>query len=643
MRLPFGGPSGASKTLEKTTATAAAAPAAPQEQEEPRELNLVYLSLLALLVGIGTGYGAIAFRALIGLIHNIAFLGLFQSHYDANNFTPPSPWGALIILVPVIGGLLVTWMVKNFAPEARGHGVPEVMDAVYYKSGAIRPIVVVIKSLASALSIGTGGSVGREGPIVQIGSALASTIGGWLRIAPWQRITLVAAGAGGGIAATFNTPLGAVLFSVELMMPEVSVRTFMPVAIATGTATFIGREYFGFQPAFALPSTLPAFDVVSAGPLIVYGLLGLVIGLAATLYIRAIYWAEDFFEGHIENQYLRHTIGMAFLGLLIYLMFRYFGHYYVEGVGYGTIQAILDGKMATIWLLALLFVTKLMATSLTLGSGGSGGIFSPALFLGATLGGAVGGFIHFVFPAMPGISIPGFAMVGMAALVGSATGAAMTATIMIFEMTRDYAIVMPMILAVAISLGIRRVLSPENIYTTKLTRRGHYIPQSLHAHMFIVRVCADVMDRDIPTLPASMTFSDFAKEYGLEKIRHVVVTEGNRIAGIVSVDTAVRMQTLEPGTVYTLGQLAHGEYILARETDVMFDVIKRMSRRGASAVLVVRGDRLVPRADSPIGVITKEQIADSVAESLTFRTKPGRPLAQIQAAAKQGQVAQQEK
>jgi CIC family chloride channel protein len=603
-----------------------------QEQQEPRELNLVYLSVLAFCVGIGTGYGAVAFRALIGAIHNLFFLGKLQFHYNANLFTVPSPWGPFIILVPVIGAVLVTWLVKNFAPEARGHGVPEVMDAVYYQGGAIRPIVVVVKSLASGLSIGTGGSVGREGPIVQIGSALASTIGGWLRLAAWQRITLVAAGAGGGIAATFNTPLGAVLFAIELMMPEVSVRTFMPVAISTGMATFVGRQYFGFQPAFQLPASLPALDSVSPGPLLAYALLGVVLGFAATLYIRAIYWSEDFFEQKIKNPYVRHMTGMLVLGILIYFMFHYFGHYFVEGVGYATIQSILGGGMTTVWLLALLFFAKLVATSLTLGSGASGGIFSPALFLGATLGGAVGGLVQMVFPELPGITIPAFAMVGMAAMVGSATGAAMTATIMIFEMTRDYDIVMPMIVAVAISLGIRRVLSPDNIYTMKLTRRGHYIPQSLHAHMFVVRTAGDVMDREILVLPAAMSFNDFERKYGLAgRGRHVVVTEGNRITGILSVDTAVRMMhTVEPGTVHTLGQLAHSEYILARESDVMFDVIARMSRRGASAVLVARGDRRVPRADSPLGVITKEQIADSVADSLAFRTRPGRPPTQTQ-------------
>ena len=222
----------------------------------PLRLGLLRLSLLAIVVGVITGFGAVVFRALIGLIHNAAFLGVLAISYDASVFTPPSPSGAFIILVPVIGGLIVTFLITNFAPEARGHGVPEVMDAIYYKEGVIRPVVAVIKSLASALSIGTGAAVGREGPIIQIGSAIGSTLGQIVRMAPWQRITLVAAGAGAGIAATFNTPIGGVMFAIELMMPELSARTFLPVALATGTATFIGRIFFGLYPAFVIPKEL---------------------------------------------------------------------------------------------------------------------------------------------------------------------------------------------------------------------------------------------------------------------------------------------------------------------------------------------------------------------------------------------------
>ena len=384
----------------------------------PLRIGLARLSLLAVFVGVITGAGAVLFRALIGLIHNIAFLGSFAVNYDASLFTPPSPWGALVILVPVLGGVLVTFLITNFAPEARGHGVPEVMDAIYYKEGVIRPVVALIKSLASALSIGTGAAVGREGPIIQIGAALGSTLGQLIRMAPWQRITLVAAGAGAGIAATFNTPIGGVMFAIELLLPELSARTFLPVALATGTATFIGRIYFGIYPAFAIPAQLLTSQQPATLPaLLLFALLGGLIGLAATAFIRTLSLAEDIFE-HIKNPYLRNAIGMLLVGIVIYLLLRTAGHYYVEGVGYSTIQAILTGGLDMPALLILLFVAKLCATSTSLGSGASGGIFSPSLFMGAAIGGAFGSLITAVHPA-EGVTATTGAIIGMAAMVGA--------------------------------------------------------------------------------------------------------------------------------------------------------------------------------------------------------------------------------
>ena len=600
------------------------------EEQESRTVNLFVLSVLAFVIGIATGYGAVAFRALIGLIHNLFFTGQLELVYNANEFTQPSPWGVLIIFVPVIGALGVTWLVETFAPEARGHGVPEVMDAVYHKGGAIRPVVAIIKSFASALSIGSGGSVGREGPIVQIGSAIASSVGGWIRLASWQRISLVAAGAGGGIAATFNTPLGGVLFAIELILPEVSVRTFLPVAISTGMATLIGRIYFGFQPAFALPDRVLSLVAEPAlMPIVAYAVLGLVIGLAATLYIRAIYWSEDFFQQHIANHYLRHATGMFAMGVLLYLMMWQFGHYYVEGVGYATIQALFDGRLNSVWLLVLLFFAKLVATSLTLGSGASGGIFSPGLFLGATLGGAVGGMMQHVFPGVPGIDVTAFAMVGMAAMVGGATGAAMTGVVMIFEMTRDYQIVTPTIIAVAISLGIRRLLLAENIYTMKLSRRGERIPQSLHSNMFLVQKAVDVMVRDVVVMSASLPLSAYF-EQGWEagSDRHIVVSRDAHIVGVVTPHEALwAMRGGDPQDPVTLGRIARTDYALVLESDVMIDVIERMSRRQVGTVLVVGGGRRVPRVDDVLGVITRNQIADSVADSIAMRSRRGTPRA----------------
>src|SRR6201997_918159 len=297
----------------------------------PQRIGLVRLSLLALALGLVAGLGAVVFRALIGFIHNLAFLSLFSVNYDASVFTPASPWGVFVVLVPVIGGLLVTFLITKFAPEARGHGVPEVMDAIYYREGIIRPVVALIKSLASAISIGTGAAVGREGPIIQIGSALGSTLGQLVRMRAGQRIILVAAGAGAGIAATFNTPIGGVLFSIELMMPEVSVRTFLPVALATGTATFIGRFFFGTQPAFSVPQLTPlSVNASSALALCLYAMLGAITGVAAAGFVRGLQVTEDLFE-KIKGPYARHILGMLLVGVLIYLLQRNFGHYYVEG------------------------------------------------------------------------------------------------------------------------------------------------------------------------------------------------------------------------------------------------------------------------------------------------------------------------
>jgi CIC family chloride channel protein len=580
----------------------------------PHRIGLALLSVLGTLVGLITGIGAVLFRDLIGLLHNIAFEGRFAVAYDANVFSPPSPWGVFIILVPVLGGLVVTFLIVNFAPEARGHGVPEVMDAIHYKEGVIRPVVAVIKSLASAISIATGAAVGREGPIIQIGSSLASTLGQIVPMAAWQRITLVAAGAGAGIAATFNTPIGGVMFAIELMLPEVSARTFLPVALATGAATFVGRIFFGIQPAFDLPLGLLVDQPASLTALIVYGLIGVSTGLAATLFIRGIEFAEEQFD-RIRNPYLRHAVGMFSIGVLIYALLRFAGQYYVEGVGYATIQALMDGRLAAPALLCLLFVTKLYATSASLGSGASGGIFSPSLFMGATLGGALGAIVIAVDPSTDA-DVVSCAIIGMAAMVGGGTGAVMTAVTMIFEMTRDYALVMPSIIAVALAVGVRRLLSQESIYTAKLAGRRHFVPKALHANMFLVRHASEVMARDVIVLPADEDFATFLRQsQGDRGMKHVVVTTGERIVGVMRVNMALRPGVEGAYTGVRLGDLAQRNFVIARDDDVVFEIVTRMAKHKASMALVTTGTRRPPRGSSVVGVISREHLGDSVAES----------------------------
>jgi CIC family chloride channel protein len=580
----------------------------------PLRDGLGRLSVLGLVVGLFTGAGAVIFRDLIGFIHNVAFEGRLAIPYDANLFSPPSPWGPFIILVPVIGALCVTFLIVNFAPEARGHGVPEVMDAIHYHEGVIRPIVAIIKSLASAISIGTGAAVGREGPIIQIGSSLASTLGQLIPMPGWQRITLVAAGAGAGIAATFNTPIGGVLFAVELMLPEVSARTFLPVALATGTATFMGQMFFGWHPAFELPKHLLLDEPATVESLVIYALIGVLAGVAGAAFIFGIEMADEWFD-RIRNPYLRHSLGMLSIGVLIYVLHQTAGHYFVEGVGYATIEAILQGGLAAPLLLAVLFVAKLYATSVSLGSGASGGIFSPSLFMGATLGAGVGAAASALAP-QAGVDVPSAAIIGMAAVVGGGTGAAMTAVTMIFEMTRDYALVMPSIIAVALAVGVRRLLSRESIYTAKLTGRGHTIPEALHANMFMVRHARQVMERDVVLASSDSDFGEFLRDpRNAGKMKHVVVTKGDRIVGCLRVNMALRAGVEGAYAGVKLGDLAHRKFILASTDHVVFDILTRMARRKAVMAIITKNARR-PRAQHVAGVLSREHLGDSVIDSI---------------------------
>jgi len=544
------------------------------------------------------------------------FLGKLSVVYDANVHTPSSPWGPFVVLVPVVGALGVTFLIQRFAPEAKGHGVPEVMDAIYYNKGIIRPVVALIKSLASALSIGSGGSVGREGPIAQIGSSFGSTIGQLIHMPVWQRITLIAAGTGGGIAATFNTPIGGMLFALEITLHEVSVKTLVPVAISTVTATYIGRLFFGPHPSFVIPAfETPYFHITNPLALLAYVGLGLIIGGISAIYIESIYGFEDFFENHIKGSYYkRHMLGMVLVGIMMYLLMTTLGRYYIEGVGYSTIQDVLTGNLSQLHLLLILFILKLFATSLTLGSGASGGIFSPSLYMGATLGGGYGIVAHHFFPGL-NVTPPAFAVAGMAGMVGGATGAAMAAIVMIFEMTLDYSVIIPMTITVAISYGVRKLLSKESIYTMKLVRRGHPIPESLRANFQELKRAREVMDSHVMAVPASITLDEFAR-VALEQtdVSWFLVEDPSGITGVVAKQAAIG--ALEPSrSAMTLAEVVDRNYIVVPEEAMLPDVIDRMRSKGASVALVALQSGALS-AENVMGIITKAQVGDVELQAL---------------------------
>lgn len=444
-------------------------------------LNQVRFYSLLLVVGILTGCGVIFFRELIGLFHNILFYGHFSFKYDVLNHAAPSKWGVGIIVVPVLVAFIVSFLIKNYAPEARGTGVPAVIYAIYYEHVRIRPIAGLIKTLTSSLSIGSGGSIGREGPIIQMGGALGSAIGEAFKLEEWERSTLIACGAGGGIAAMFNAPMAGLLFAMEVLLPEISARTMIPVSLATVIATYVTYFLYGNIPLIPIDSKI--MTNISGFTSLSYSFLGIFFGLAAAGFIRITCLFEEVFDKVSANYYLRHMSGMLIVGISMYLMMRFYGHYYIEGLGYATIFDVMTSTLTNPYFLVFLAVIKLINTGLTLGSGGSGGIFSPLLFIGATLGGSVAQLYLWMFPGEVSMNLQLGAVAGMAAMVGAATGAPLTAVVMTAEMTNDIRIILPLMIIVTIAYGIRRILIRESIYTYLLNRRGHKVPDAWHSQM----------------------------------------------------------------------------------------------------------------------------------------------------------------
>jgi len=421
------------------------------------------LVALALAIGAGAGAGAVAFRYLI-----LGFTLLFTGHRDYSS-AGHAPYGYahgigfwFVVVTPIVGGLLYGPLIYRYAREARGHGVPEVMLAVSENGGRIRPQVAVVKSLASALCIGSGGSVGREGPIVQIGSALGSTLGQWTRMPESRLRILVACGAAGGISATFNAPIAGVFFALELILRDFEADAFGVVVLSSFVADIIGRAAFGSH-AFL---DLPALQLQSAAEYPLFAGLGVVCAVVGVAFIRVLYGSEDLADRIWRGpEWLRPAAGGLLLGLLLLALPELYG------VGYPQLEGAIRGR-DVIGLLLLLLVGKMIATSVTIAIGGSGGVFAPSLFMGAMLGTAYGDVIHHLAPGFPAAPAGTYGLIGMGAVFAAAARAPITAVIIIFELTGDYRIILPLMLAIALAVAASRLISRDTIYTLKLRRRG---------------------------------------------------------------------------------------------------------------------------------------------------------------------------
>ena len=463
--------------------------------------------VLSLLVGAGAGLGAVAFRYMI-----LGFTYAFTGHRDysavghASNPLVPGLGMWFVVLAPVVGGLLYGPLVSRFAPEARGHGVPEVMLAVNRLGGRMRPQVPIVKSLASALCIGSGGSVGREGPIVQIGSALGSVLGQLVRVSESRLRLLVACGAAAGISATFNAPIAGVFFALELILRSFDTESFGFVVLSSVTADAIGRAAFGSHPFL----TLPGFNFTSPLELVLYAGLGvLAVGVGLT-FIRVLYAGEDLADRLWRGpSWLRPAAGGILLGLLLLVVPEMYG------VGYPVLQHAVAGNYVILALLGLL-AAKILATSLTMWIGGSGGVFAPSLFMGAMLGSAYGAVAHDLLPGLAA-SAGAYGLVGMGAVFAATARAPITALIIIFELTGDYRIILPLMCAIVVATALSNAITKDTIYTLKLRRRGIDIdapPPSRMAQITVAQAMGSPPEPIDPGQPLDEIVARFAAERG---------------------------------------------------------------------------------------------------------------------------------
>jgi CIC family chloride channel protein len=397
------------------------------------------------------------------------------------------------------------------------------MEAIALKGGVIRKRVVVVKTLASAICIGSGGSVGREGPIVQIGSAVGSTLGQFMKVSADRMRILVGCGAAAGIAATFNAPIAGSMFALEIVLGDFGLATFSPIVISSVVATAVSRYYLGDTPAFIVP----VYELVSAWELPMYLFLGFFCALVGITFTKTLYRIEDLFDAIKFPEYLKGIIG----GLLLGAGSLAFPQ--ILGVGYGAINVALMQKLAW-WVLLILVPGKILATSITIGAGGSGGIFAPSLFLGAMAGGFFGTVAHHLFPGIT--ASPGaYSIVGMGAVVAATTHGPLSAMLILFEMTGDYKIILPLMLSCIIAAIAAGQLLRDSIYTLKLARRGIDIKEGKEVNVLKSMFVKDVMNPNVETIAEALPLGQIANVISKSKFNSFpVLNAQNQLIGILS-------------------------------------------------------------------------------------------------------------
>ena len=530
----------------------------------------------SLIVGIGAGLGAVLFRRLIDWIHNFAYsdiAGIFAEWYPLH-----------LIIIPALGGAIVGPLVYYFAREAKGHGVPEVMEALELRGGKIRPRVVVVKALASSVCIASGGSVGREGPIAQIGSALGSFVGQTLKLSEERVRTLVACGAAGGIAATFNAPIAGAVFALEVLLRRFGSVYFGAVVISAVTADVIAHYFEGDSRTFLTPE----YTMQSPWELLLYTLMGFIAALAAVGFSRLLYFSEDIWNLIRIPEPTKPLFGGILLGLLGIVSYQIDGFPRVFGVGYETIENTLFSQL-TLQVTFGLLLLKLVATTLTLGSGGSGGIFAPSLFMGAMLGASFGQIAHTIFPEIVAPS-GAYALVGMAAFFGGVAHAPITAILILFEMTGDYQIILPLMLSTVLSTIVAKNLSPDSIYTLKLKRRGVELSEDTQAIDLMQGVTAEIaMNCETEAVPLDLPLVELMSTFSSTHYHALpVVQNETELVGLITINELDQLRskgTLESKTIADI--LTFNNPATIRPHEPVWMALRHLEDQGEGCVPVV--------------------------------------------------------
>lgn len=556
------------------------------------------LTVLALLVGVGAGLGAVAFRYMIlGVTYLLSGHRDYSAAGHAGNPLVPGLGMWFVLIVPIVGGLIFGPLVSRFAPEARGHGVPEVMLAVNKLGGRMRPQVPIVKSLASAICIGSGGSVGREGPIVQIGSALGSLAGRLMRVPESELRLLVACGAAGGISATFNAPIAGVFFALELILRNFETQSFGLVVLSSVAADAIGRAAFGSRPFLALP----AFSFNSPVELVLYTGLGVLAAGVGIGFVRVLYKGEDISDRLWRGRpdWLRPAAGGVLLGLLLLAVPQMYG------VGYPVLQNAVAGHYLILALVGLL-AAKVLATSLTMWIGGSGGVFAPSLFMGAMLGSAYGAIFHHIAPALAPAA-GAFGLVGMGAVFASAARAPITAVLIIFELTGDYHVILPLMFAIIVATALSNALTHDTIYTLKLHRRGIDLDALHTANPMTHITVREAMGSPPRPLRPQQPLDELVARFGSERTNTLPLADDHgKLLGIVAAGdlerTIARGANNQQRTAATLMR----EVPILRASDSLEQAILALGATDDEALPV-----LDPEDDRLIGWLTHRRVLNA--------------------------------